>query len=167
MIKKSAGISDCGEYRYWLTRAQPHGVGRGRCTFIMLNPSTADAEEDDPTIRRCMNFAWSWGFNNLLVLNLFAYRATSPKDLKIASDPVGPNNKHYFKISSEVESDRVICAWGAHGSYRGQDKTVLGWLFDLGVTPMALKLTKCGHPGHPLYLPKTAKPFVMSLQPTE
>jgi hypothetical protein len=130
----------------------------------MLNPSIADAEQDDPTIRRCIGFAKRLGCGELIVLNLFAFRATKPKDLFKATDPVGPDNHTW--ITETVDSTKdldpqingiVICAWGAHGSYIGQDQTVLGWLELDGVTPYCLGKTKHGHPRHPLYLPADAK----------
>jgi len=158
--KNTAIISECGKYRYRLSR-QWDG-GHKPCLFIMLNPSTADADKDDPTIRRCINFAKSWGRNELIVVNLFAYRATSPKDMMAADDPVGPENMQHVKEAAdyvmhgcELFPDGVgpiVCAWGAHGTYMGQDQTVLGWLEDVCATPLAMALTKDGQPRHPLYL---------------
>jgi hypothetical protein len=160
----SAAISDCGVYRYNLVRwMNPVGFRR-RVTFIMLNPSTADGEQDDPTIRRCMGFAKSWMCGTLIVLNLFAYRATSPADMRNAADPVGPDNQKHFKHwlgdtfdFLEARHDLVVCAWGAHGSYRDQDRTVMGWLSDWHAEPQCLGVTKDGHPKHPLYLKSDCK----------
>jgi hypothetical protein len=139
-------------------------VGFRRCvTFIMLNPSTADAEQDDPTIRRCMGFAKSWTCGTLIVLNLFAYRATNPADMRSAVDPVGPDNHKHFKHwlgdtfdRLEGRRDLVVCAWGAHGAHRDQDKTVMGWLRNWHAEPQCLGVTKSGQPKHPLYLPSSA-----------
>jgi hypothetical protein len=144
-----AVISACGRYRYALTRRV--GPGEQRATFIMLNPSTADAAKDDPTIRRCIGFARQWGCGQLLVLNLFAFRATDPADLKRAPDPVGPDNKAWFDRTL-TDDGPVVCGWGVHGTHRGQDLAVLGWLRELGVEPLALGVTKGGHPRHPLYV---------------
>ena len=165
----SAIFSDCGKYRYLLRRGDRHA--EKKCLFIMLNPSTADAERDDPTIRRCRSFAERWGYGELLVVNLFAYRATSPKELRSADDPVGPDNRHWVEravraASCEYDYDReedvppfVVCAWGNHGSYMGQDQTMLGWLEAFGVEPSCLSTTKARQPGHPLYLPQRTLPM--------
>lgn len=89
-MKKTAKLSDCRTYRYELWRtwdeSKPYAM------FIGLNPSTADETEDDPTIRRCINFAKTWGYGGLCMTNLFAYRATQPEDMKRASDPIGNKN---------------------------------------------------------------------------
>ena len=157
-LEDDAVISACLRYRYLLTRQI--GPGAGTATFIMLNPSTADATNDDPTIRRCIGFARQWECGHLAVLNLFAVRATDPADMKRAEDPVGPENRDWFdKTLSAPEPGPVICAWGVHGAHLGQDMTVLGWLAGYGVEPLALGVTRDGHPKHPLYLPKSAKPL--------
>ena len=142
----SAFLSPCGLYRYSLMRTL--FTGRGRVLFIMLNPSTADAEVDDPTIRRCIGFAREWGFQELEVANLFALRATDPKELRKASDPVGPENDRHLMMMSSC-ADAVIAAWGAHGAYRNRSRQVLGLLEG---TVECLGLTKQGHPKHPLYI---------------
>ena len=131
------------------------------CVFIMLNPSTANGLDDDPTIRRCVSFAKAWGYDRLEVLNLFAYRATNPKELLKLShheDPVGVLNQAAFQevLYDSNPVGMIICAWGAHGAHLGQDETALGWLEDH--KRFALGLTKDGHPKHPLYLPTTATP---------
>lgn len=158
----SAVFSTCGQYRYLLTRrlSEYNIEGGIECdkvaTFIMLNPSTADATRNDPTIRRCIGFAQQWGCGTLQVLNLFAVRATLPQAMKQATDPVGPDNHKWFArtlMAAPVESHVVVCAWGVHGAFRGQDRVVLGWLHELGITSFALGITLEGHPRHPLYLP--------------
>lgn len=156
-LEDNAVISACGRYRYLLTRQV--GPGARTATFVMLNPSTADATNDDPTIRRCIGFARQWGCGRLAVLNLFAFRATDPADLKRAEEPVGPENKDWFDRALSVpDPGPVICAWGVHGEHRCQDLIVLDWLAGYGVEPLALGVTRDGHPRHPLYLPKTAEP---------
>src|SRR6185369_17379869 len=90
----TAVISKCGKYRYSLRREWIGGAGT--VCFIMLNPSTADASVDDPTIRRCIGFAQRWGYQILEVVNLYAYRATRPRDMFAAADPVGPENEYYL-----------------------------------------------------------------------
>lgn len=142
----TAVISRCGLYRYHLTRKW----GRGPyALLIMLNPSTADAMQDDPTIRRCISFAKREGCGALVVVNLFAFRSPSPADMKAADDPVGPENDRYIRSAVAGAKGPIIAAWGAHGSYRGRDKAVRA-LVD---APMVcLGLTKAGAPRHPLYV---------------
>lgn len=154
-----------GRYRYRLTRRI--GPGLRIAAFIMLNPSTADADVDDPTIRRCIGFARRWGCGHLIVVNLFAFRATSPRDMMAAADPVGPDNHEAVVDAAEAATQlvppdgvrgRLICAWGAHGGFMDQDRTVMGWLDEIDARPEALGLTKHGHPRHPLYVPADAEP---------
>lgn len=150
----SATISPCGRYRYTLGRSL--GVfGSGAVLFVMLNPSTADAEADDPTIRRCMGFARAWGFNRLLVGNLYAYRATLPADLRRVEDAIGPDNdRHLQELCGEVR--KIICAWGANADRdrAGRVRTMLGLNHDLH----HLGLTREGQPKHPLYLRADTEP---------
>jgi hypothetical protein len=153
-LEQNAVISACGKYRYVLTRQV--GTGPRTAAFIMLNPSTADAMNDDPTIRRCIGFARKWGYGQLVVLNLFAFRATDPADLKQAADPIGPENRTWFDRTLTGDG-LVVCGWGVHGAHRGQDQVVLGWLRELGISPVALGITKDGHPKHPLYVPYSAE----------
>ena len=120
-LEDNAVISACGRYRYLLTRQV--GPGPRTATFIMLNPSTADATNDDPTIRRCIGFARQWGCGRLAVLNLFAFRATEPADLKRAEEPVGPENRAWFERTLLGTPDGpVVCGWGVHGEHMGQDR---------------------------------------------
>jgi hypothetical protein len=122
--------------------------------FVGLNPSTADETQDDPTIRRCVAFAKTWGYSAMCMTNLFAFRATLPKDMKAAIDPIGPDNDEYlFKIA--YEAGIIVAAWGANGVYKGRDMEVRALLPALH----CLALTKEGHPGHPLYLKKTLVPI--------
>ncbi len=108
-----AVISDCGKYRYTLEREWM--TGQGTCLFVMLNPSTADASEDDPTIRRCIGFAQRWGYQRLTVGNLFAYRATDPLGLReVPLDvAIGPENDDHLCDLSHGAS-LIVAAWGAH-----------------------------------------------------
>lgn len=137
---------------------EPFGEPKS-CAFIMLNPSTADGETDDPTIRRCIGFAKSWGYERLEVLNLFAFRATKPAELLALNhgdDPVGAENQHHVD-KVVVDSSLIVCAWGAHGPHIDQDETMLGWLD--GRETFALGVTAKGHPRHPLYVP-ASQPLV-------
>ena len=114
-------------------------------TFVMLNPSTADAERDDPTIRRCIGFARGWGYGRLEVVNLFAYRAASPRELFSATDPVGRANERFLASAT----DDVVVAWGNHG--RRAD-----WKLRKAAAhgrPRCLGITALGEPMHPLYVP--------------
>lgn len=152
-IRREAVLSACLEYRYRLSRvvsAKP----RTAC-FIMLNPSTADAHKDDNTIRRCMSFARSWDCGTLVVVNLFAYRSTDPYGLLRVADPIGPKNMDYLlgaACNAHVSGGPVVCAWGAHGSLRGQDRAVLDRLRSLEIPAQCLGITAEGFPKHPLYL---------------
>jgi hypothetical protein len=158
----SAHISPCGKYRYSLTRDVDPLDGDGTVTFVMLNPSTADAEQDDPTIRRCIGFARSWGFARLKVVNLYAYRATDPRDLyAYDGDRVGPEND--CTIAKVIGgSDLAVCAWGANNA-NGRDRRVL----DLIAAPHALGLTNGGKPRHPLYVKADTYPMPFAHCPTE
>lgn len=123
--------------------------------FIGLNPSTADETLDDPTIRRCIGYAKDWGYGGLLMTNIFAYRSTDPRGLLTVEDPIGPDNdKALLKCFLEV--DLAIAAWGVHGTLVERDKRVRELLAPLHY----LRLTKAGHPAHPLYLPKALKPML-------
>lgn len=153
-VEKSARISDCGLYRYELWRRWRPGK---YALFIGLNPSTADAENDDNTIRRCISFARKWGYDALCMANLFAFRATDPKDMKAARDPVGIGNlSTLYRLADGAGI--VIAAWGADGGFRNQDNQVV-----LGLEGVCkfhcLGLTKDGYPRHPLYLRKDSAPI--------
>jgi len=149
----SAIISADGRYRYHLSRRFEIGADR-IATFIMLNPSTADHLRDDPTIRRCVGFCRRWDCGVLHVVNLFAVRATDPRDIREVADPVGPENRKWVCQAAAI-GDLVVCGWGTHGSYMDQDLTVLRWIEDC-CTPLALGVTRGGQPRHPLYVPYAA-----------
>jgi len=145
----SAVLSDDGVYRYELTRRW--GPGR-TATFVMLNPSTADAVMNDPTIRRCIGFSMRWGCGALRVVNLYAYRATDPRTLWATPDPVGPDNDlHLYEAASKASTEGapLVAAWGANAKpvRVGQALRIPG--FD---QLSALGVTKAGQPRHPLYL---------------
>lgn len=149
-IERGADISPCGLYRYALWRKWGPG---GTVMFVGLNPSTADATLDDPTIRRCVAFARSWGFGGLMMTNLFAWRATDPMHMLSAKDPIGPENDMRLR-AAYLNAKLTVAAWGAHGTHKGRDAAVRKMLPRLHY----LRLTKAGHPGHPLYLPGELKP---------
>ena len=153
-MRRSAWIE--GDYRYMLVRAWD--FGRGICVFIMLNPSTADGKVDDATIRRCIRFAQDWGYRRLVVVNLFAYRATHPKDLREAMRPTGSMNKQVL-LDQARRADLVVCAWGANGDFLDRGRKVARWLRRKGITLHHLGLTKDGHPKHPVRLPADLTPI--------
>lgn len=114
--------------------------------FVMLNPSTADEAEDDPTVRRCLGFAKREGFGELVVVNLYAFRATNPKELKQVFDPIGSENDEWIKNATEF-ADVTVAAWGANAEPARSCKVKR-----LLTNPQHLGLTKAGFPKHPLYL---------------
>lgn len=152
----SAIISECGKYRMRLSRHVNDDLPYNHLLFIMLNPSTADATQDDPTIRKCRGFSERLGFSFFEVVNLFDYRATDPKDLKKSPEPCSQHNMPMI-LAAARHSEMVICAWGTHGSYRGQDLQVIRMLECASIPMKALGVTKDGHPRHPLYVPYSAE----------
>lgn len=147
----TAIFSQCGRYRYALGRIwDSHSQ---HVAFVGLNPSTADERVDDPTIRRCIAFARAWGFGGIQVLNLFAYRATRPADMLCQQDPVGPDNDHHLATRARSAA-LVVAAWGTLGTHLARDRAVRALLPNLH----CLRLTKHGHPAHPLYLPAHLRP---------
>jgi ribonuclease HI len=150
-------------YRYSLWRiwgAQRSIESDGHYTprlvnFLMLNPSTADEVVNDATVERCERRARSWGYDGLIVTNIFAYRATDPEVLKTVSDPVGPENDLAIRFHAG-DSALVVAAWGNHGELLDRSKAVKELLSD--VTLYCLKVSKTGEPAHPLYLPYKLEP---------
>jgi len=144
-------LSDDGKYRYTLYRDLNNIFGNGEILlFIGLNPSTADAETDDPTIRRVKNYAISFGYSHLLVGNLFAYRATNPCIMELQSDPVGPENDRHLQ-EMIYGADHVLCGWGTHGTLNNRDREVMEFAWRKA---RCLSVNSDGTPGHPLYLRK-------------
>ncbi len=172
-IYNTAEISGCKKYRYSLTRVWDGD--KPRVLFIMLNPSTADADNDDPTIRRCIGFAKNWGYGGVYVVNLFALRATNPKDLLKAPFVVGVENEKWIRRMSCI-ADLVVCAWGNGAIVDKLQKRLdhtwkpLSWISK----PLHyIELSKDGTPKHPLYLRKNLLPkpyqvsaLSLSLHPT-
>lgn len=146
-----AVFSPCGRYRYRLWRRWAPG---GECIlWVMLNPSAAGATEDDPTIRRCVGFSKVWGAHAMEVVNLFAWRATDPRELRLSEDPVGPANDEHILLAS-ARAFRTIVAWGADPLAATRARAVYARLN----APQALGLTKAGAPRHPLYLRRDLVP---------
>lgn len=145
ILHSDAHFSECGSYRYLLTRRWEGG--KGKLNIIGLNPSTADASHNDPTIRRCIDFAQRWGFAELAVTNLYAFRATKPRDLFQATDPEGPHNAA-FLLETGQAAQKVLFAWGNHGHKHPR----LDWLIERFPEAVCLGQTKIGAPRHPLYV---------------
>ena len=148
-MQRTALISDCCAFRYRLGRRWADGHV---LVFVMLNPSTADDTVDDRTIRRCISFAQVHGFAGLEVVNLFAYSTAYPRELKAAGYPVGPENDRHITAAVR-EHGAVCCAWGTAGAETLRPAEVLNLIRSLGSVPQYLRLTRTGHPEHPLYLP--------------
>lgn len=153
-MESNAVISECGQYRYRLSRRWDDGP---TMAFVMLNPSTADAVDNDPTIERCVRRAKSLGFGELVVSNLFALRATDPGYLYVHPAPVGPGNDEAI-IEVAKDADLVVCGWGTHGSFEDRGEAVRKLLVANGVMPQVLALNKDGSPRHPLYVGYAVKP---------
>lgn len=149
-LKTAAVLSACKLYRYRLSRIWEPALGL--VNFIMLNPSTADAEQNDPTINRCLGYAESWGYGGLIVTNLFAFRATNPSDMVLAKEPIGnPANDEYI-LQVAAECKLIVCGWGEVGCHQNRSEIVRKRLVDAGHKPHVLKFNKSGQPTHPLYL---------------
>ncbi len=144
---RAADFSPCKTWRYTLRRTWDRA--KPRLLWILLNPSTADETRDDPTNRRGMGFAYSWGYGSLVFCNLFAVRTPEPAEMKKASDPVGPQNNIWI-LGEAHEADKIVLGWGVYGSHLGRDRDVLRLLRDFEL--YCLGRTKGGHPKHPLYL---------------
>lgn len=159
MTQKGAQFSDCRKYRYALWRTWEKGGGH--VLFVGLNPSTADEEVDDPTIRRCIGFAKRCGFGGIYMLNLFAYRATNPKELMRAPvNPIGDDNNLYLRKYHQPQGLNIAC-WGNHGLLMNRADEVIELLGKESLS--CLGVTKTGQPKHPLYLPKDTNPMALSL----
>jgi len=143
-------------YRFRLSRVW--NPGGPRVCFVMLNPSTADSLVLDPTVRRCAGFATDWGAGSFEVTNVFALRSTDPAGLKQVGDPVGRGNDEAIRAAA-LAADEVICAWGTRAIHLGRHRAILDVLLGAGIAPRALRLTKGGFPGHPLYVPRSTRPF--------
>lgn len=161
-IRDGAMFSACRTWRYALWRTWNQSFGH--CMFIGLNPSTADETKNDPTVRRCIGFAKAWGFGGLYMLNLFAFRATRPREMMKAADSVGPANDKYLRHYREF-AGLTIAAWGVHGIFLDRALSVLRLRIGLGSkqVPLGADLwclgrTRHGHPRHPLYVPGEVKP---------
>jgi hypothetical protein len=151
----NAEFSDCETYRYSLTRRWDDTARK--VLFVMLNPSTADEIQNDPTVERCEQRARRLGYGAFRVTNIFAFRATDPRDMRAATDPVGPQNDRVLRDAA-AWADDIIAAWGVHGAHLGRGPDVGRMLAATHVPLFHLGLSKAGHPRHPLYLPYARMP---------
>ena len=157
-LTTGAVISDCLTFRYRLWRLWDDD--KPRVTFAMLNPSKAAAVLDDPTIRKCVGFAQRLGYGGIEVVNLFAYRATDPADLRRAGFPVGPENDAHILAACTSATD-VICAWGANAEHPAAAPRARAFRHLLSLRPvrmLTLATTRAGTPSHPLMLPYSCAP---------
>jgi hypothetical protein len=153
-VIRDAEVSPCGRYRYKLYREWD--AAGDRLVFVMLNPSTADANVDDPTIRKCIGFATRMGYGQIVVLNLFAYRATKPEDLwafvAANGDIDMPENECVLR--NETRRFDVCIAWGANARRAPNHADYAKYLIRARAKSVfALRLTNDGIPCHPLMLP--------------
>lgn len=155
-MERKTILSPCRTYRYALWR-EWDAANPKYLNVIGLNPSTADETKDDPTIRKCIGFAKKLGFGALCMTNLFAFRATQPKDMKAAADPEGPDSIQWL-LDCADEAAMVIAAWGADGAFRDRNVEILDILASWGVHLHCLRENQDGSPGHPLYIPYSAEP---------
>ncbi len=159
--KRDAIFSPCRKYRYRLS--QIWDEKKLPLTWLMLNPSTADELKNDPTVERCERRARMWGYGGSIVLNIFAYRATDPKDMRAQSDPIGPENDIWLrKIARQSHEFDVVGGWGEHGAHMGRGQAVLDIFAQEEGVLSALKINASGHPAHPLYIAYKAKPFSLT-----
>ena len=169
-----AGLSRDGRYRWWLRRRLDDG--EGCLVFLGLNPSRADAQHDDPTLRRLIGFTRQWGYGELVVLNLFARMSPSPAALLRVQDPIGGQNdlilNRWLNAWAHSPDVDLWCGWGVNGARRDRAQVVLEWMQRLlperrrsvpdSPHPLMLGLTASGQPRHPLYAPRQAmlRPFL-------
>ena len=160
VVCRTAEFDKSGTYRYSLGRGL--SSGEGRVVFVMLNPSIADGNQDDATIRRCLGFAETWGFRELVAVNLFGFRATNPDVLNHAEDPIGPRNDEIL-VTAVRQASQVVVGWGDRGRMMNRDIAVLRMLEDLVIVPYALGLTASGAPRHPLYARKDSPRCIVAI----
>lgn len=159
---RHASFSSCGQYRFELRRQWVDGPVTRTVTFVMLNPSTADAEQDDPTIRKCIGFAQRWGFEALIVVNVLSYRATKPADIPPYSGMAVGVDNHKWLQSAILESSLIVPAWGRQRTQFTQAyeiaRSILHRMTVGSRQPVeCLGFNRDGSPKHPLYVPYTAE----------
>lgn len=159
--KRETVFSPCRKYRYRLR--QIWNPALPLLTFLMLNPSKADEVQNDPTVERCERRARNTKeCGGVEIINIFAYRATDPEDMKAQSDPIGPDNDKHI-LEAATNAYQVIAAWGKHGQHLHRGKQVLSMLVTNGIKPYHLKINKDGFPAHPLYISYETKPRLFEI----
>jgi len=153
-MKNDAVLSKCRKYRFALWRIWDES--KPQVMFIGLNPSTADEIDDDPTLIRCINYAKAWGFGGVCMTNLFAYRATEPRDMLAAYEPVGKENDQWL-IRLSKKAGLIVAAWGNTGTFLNRSTHIKRLIPNLNY----LKLNQSGEPAHPLYLKSSLKPVLL------
>lgn len=154
-VASEAVYSDCGRYRYALTRIWEE-AGK-RLLFIMLNPSKATELKNDPTVERCERRARVLGYGGFRVVNIFAWRETDPTKLRRAAEPVGPENDAQI-LAGCAWADDILCGWGAHGAHLDRGAAVAALLNGEARKLSCLGETRQGHPRHPLYIAYASQP---------
>lgn len=157
-----AEYSPCLAYRYSLVRIWDSTAPR--LLFVLLNPSTATEVQNDPTVERCERRARALGAGAFAVCNIFAFRATDPRVMRAAADPVGPANDAAI-LAAAGWADRIVCAWGTHGAHLGRGAAVERLLRAGGRRLEHLGLSRAGHPKHPLYIGYDIQPQPWPSQP--
>jgi len=153
-------FSECRRYRYRLGRIWSM-FNKRFVLWVMLNPSTADEIKNDPTMNRCINFSKAWGYDGLMVGNLYAWRSTDPAALWKADDPIGcENDAHIAEMASQASM--IVCAWGGKG--KSQRVAEVMQMLKAVMPVHALKINDDGSPGHPLYLKEELQPFLYQPQ---
>ena len=152
-------FSTCRRWRYLLWRQWDKTLPVAN--FLMLNPSTADEVQLDPSCTRARVYAERWGYGSLIVTNLFGWRATDPQDMKAAREPVGRGNDRAI-LQAAREAGIVVCAWGNHGAHLERSGKVLSLLRQARVQLHALRINGAGEPAHPLYLPGNLEPVKLA-----
>jgi hypothetical protein len=153
MTPSGAKFSKCRRWRYLLWRCWD--PAKPAANFLMLNPSTADEFQLDPSCTRARNYAERWGYGALIVTNVFGWRSTDPAALRLVKDPVGRGNDAAIREAAE-QAALVVCAWGNHALHLERAQKVLELL--RGVQLHCLRMNGGGQPAHPLYLPGALKP---------
>ena len=151
LMWRNAVFSRCETYRYTLERRWSRGP---LLLWVLLNPSTADAETDDPTNRRGIRFSIKWGYAGCVFVNLFAHRTPYPIEMVRAEEPIGPENDFHIRDQAGKCQD-IVVAWGTHGAHNGRDSEVINLLSEYSLS--CLGITKHGFPKHPLYLNKNTE----------
>ena len=165
MIDRKCEFSPDRLHRYTLWREWDMFNRERFVQFVGLNPSTADEVQNDPTIRRCMDFAQSWGYGAMCMTNLFAFRATLPQVMKDYADPVGPDNLEWI-LRVAKEASLIVAAWGLDGEFKHQGRKVSAMLGLEDIKVHCIAFTKSGFPKHPLYIPGSEQPKPYNFTPS-